>query len=202
MLKLYYHPLSTYSRRVRIALLEKRIPAELIEVDLFARAQFQADYLTRNPYGRVPTLEEDGLTLFESSAILEYLEARYPEPALLPSDRIGCALTAMHLKLCDLELAANAHKILLPKRFMPREKWKLDVMEKAKARIERHFSILEKQLEGRSYLIGNRFGLVEIAAIPFLEFLPLMEVSSPPAVTAWAQRLLGRPSARETRPER
>jgi len=202
MLKLYYHPLSTYSRRVRIALLEKNIPAELVEVDLFARAQFQPDYLARNPYGRVPTLEEDGLTLFESSAILEYLEARYPEPALLPPDRTGRALTAMHLKLCDLELAANAHKILLPKRFMPREKWKLDVMEKARTRIERHLSILEKRLEGQSYLIGDRFGLVEVAAIPFLEFLPLMEISPPAALASWAQRLLERPSARETRPER
>jgi len=202
MLKLYYHPVSTYSRRVRIALLEKRIPAELIEIDLFTRAQFGPDYLAKNPYGRVPTIEDDDLTLYESSAILEYLEARYPEPALLPPDRPGRALAAMHLKLCDLEFAAQAHKILLPKRFLPREKWRLDVMDRARTRIGKHLSILDKQLQRRSYVVGDRFSLVEISYIPFLHFLPLMETTPPPAVAAWARRLLERPSALETRPER
>ena len=74
MLRVYYHPLSTYSQRVRIALLEKNIPAELVEVDLQGRAQLRPEYLAKNPYGRVPAIEEDGWVLYESTAILEYLE--------------------------------------------------------------------------------------------------------------------------------
>ena len=59
-IKLHYHPLSTYSRRVRIALTEKQIPHELVVVDMAARRHREQPYLSLNPYGRVPTLEEDG----------------------------------------------------------------------------------------------------------------------------------------------
>jgi glutathione S-transferase len=77
-IKLHYHPLSTYSRRVRIAFAEKQIPHELIVVDMAARRHREQPYLSLNPYGRVPTLEEDGLVLFESTGILNYLEATQP----------------------------------------------------------------------------------------------------------------------------
>ena len=99
MLKLYYHPFSTFSQRVRIFLLEKQISAELIEVDLLSRAQHHPEYLRKNPYARVPAIEEDGLVLYESTAILEYLEATRPSPPLLPADVRLRAVVAMHLKL-------------------------------------------------------------------------------------------------------
>ena len=69
MLKLHYHPFSTFARRVRIALLEKDIPAELIEVDMVARAHRGPAYLALNPYGRVPTLEEDGFVVKVSDLV-------------------------------------------------------------------------------------------------------------------------------------
>ena len=71
MLKIHHHPFSTFSRRVRIALLEKKIPHELVEVDMAARKHRAPEYLALNPYGRVPTLEEDGFVLYESTAIPE-----------------------------------------------------------------------------------------------------------------------------------
>ena len=79
-IKLHYNPLSTFSRRVLIALAEKQIPHELVVVDMAARQHRQQPYLSLNPYGRVPTLEEDGFVLFESTAILNYLEAIRPAP--------------------------------------------------------------------------------------------------------------------------
>jgi glutathione S-transferase len=60
-LKLYYHPLSTFSRRVLIAFAEKQVPHELAVVDMAARRHREQPYLSLNPYGRVPTLEEDGV---------------------------------------------------------------------------------------------------------------------------------------------
>ena len=83
-IKLHYHPLSTYSRRVRIALAEKQIPHELVVVDMPARRHREEPYLSLNPYGRVPTLEEDGFVLYESTAILNYLETTRPSPPLAP----------------------------------------------------------------------------------------------------------------------
>jgi len=75
-IKLHYHPLSTFSRRVRVALAEKQIPHELVVVDMPARRHREEPYLSLNPYGRVPTLEEDGFVLYESTAILNYSKQR------------------------------------------------------------------------------------------------------------------------------
>ena len=202
MLRLYYSPLSTFSQRVRIALLEKGTPAELVEVDLPGRAQFQPEYLAKNPYGRVPAIDEDGWGLYESTAILEYLEATRPSPPLVPADARGRARVAMHMKLCDLELAGPARTILVPKRFLPRERWILEPMEKARGKIEKHLAILEPEIQGREFLAGERFTLADVCYAPFLQFLRLLDVTPGPAVQSWAARLVERPSVRETRPPR
>jgi glutathione S-transferase len=200
VLKLYSHPLSTYSRRVRIALLEKGLHAELVELDMAHGAHRQPDYLALNPYGRVPTLDDDGFVLYESTAILEYLEATHPTPALVPSDPRGRALVAMHVKLCDIQLARQTGIIIFPKRFLPRERWDETAMAQAKKEIEKQLAIVERQLAGREWMVGDRYSLVEVCYTPFVEFFPLMEVTPPPAVDAWARRMLDRPSARETTP--
>jgi glutathione S-transferase len=200
MLKLHYHPLSTYSRRVRIACLEKGIDIQLVELDMAKGAHRSPDYLRLNPYGRVPTLEEDGFVLYESTAILEYLEATHPEPPLVPADARGCALVAMHMKLCDIQLARQTGIIIFPKRFLPRERWDEAAMAQAKKEIEKHLGIVEQQLAGKEWMVGERYSLVEVCYTPFVEFFALMEITPPPAVAAWTARMLGRPSARETKP--
>ena len=199
-IKLHYHPFSTYSRRVRIALSEKQIPHELVVVDMVARKHREQPYLSLNPYGRVPTLEEDGFVLYESTSILNYLEATHPTPALVPADVRRRAQVDMHMKLCDLQLTRQAGTIVFPKRFLPKERWNLTAMADAKAEIEKHLAILEKHLAGKTYLVGENFSLADVAYAPFLEFLPLMEIAPPPAVAAWSERLLSRPSAKETQP--
>ena len=200
MLKIHHHPLSTFARRVRMALIEKSIPAELVEVDMPNRAHRSPAYLALNPYGRVPTLEEDGFVLFESTAILEYLEATHPTPPLVPADARGRALVAMHMKLCDLQLSRHTGTIIFPKRFLPRERWDEGAMALAKKEIEKHLEILETQLRGKTWLVAERYTLVEVCYTPFVEFFPLMEITPPPAVAAWTTRMLDRPSARETKP--
>lgn len=99
MLRLYHHPRSTFSRRVRILLLEKQVEHEPIEVEMAARAHRAMNYLALNPYGRVPTIDDNGVVLYESAAILQYLEATRPTPALVPADAAGRALVDMHLRL-------------------------------------------------------------------------------------------------------
>jgi glutathione S-transferase len=197
---LHYHPFSTFSRRVRIACIEKGIDAQLVEVDMVARAHRGPAYLALNPYGRVPTLEEDGFVLYESTAILEYLEATHPTPPLVPADVRGRALVAMHMKLCDIQLARQTGTIIFPKRFLPKERWDVAAMAQAKKEIEKHLEILETQVKGKQYLVGDRYSLVEVCYTPFVDFFPLMEITPPPAVAAWVARMLERPSAKETRP--
>jgi|SRR5579862_8603343 len=200
MLKLHYHPFSTFARRVRIAIQEKSIPAELVEVDMLARAHRAPVYLALNPYGRVPTLEDDGFILYESTAILEYLEATHPTPRLIPADVRGRALVSMHMKLCDIQMARQTGTIIFPKRFLPKDRWDEAAMTQGKKEIEKHLAIVDQQLAGHEYLVADRYSLVEVCYTPFVEFLPLMEITPPPNVAAWVQRMLARPSAQQTKP--
>ena len=202
MLKLHYHPISTYARRVRIALLEKKLEAELIEVDMMRGAHRKEPYLSLNPYGRVPTLVDDDLVLFESTAILEYLETKYPEPALVPADIQQRALVAMHMKLCDLHMSRAGGLIIFSKRFIPKERWRTEEMAKARQDVEKHFAILDRQLEGKTFLVAERYTLADICYVPFVGLLSLIEVAPPPHVAAWIDRILARPSSVATKQER
>jgi len=202
MLKLYHHPRSTYSRRVVMALAEKEIPYHEIVLDMGSRQHRAPDYLAINPYGRVPAIvEDDGFVLYESAAILRYLEESHPERPLLPGDVRQRALADMYLRLCDGQMARYVGIIIFPKRFLPRQRWDLDAMAAAKAEIEKHLAILERQLAGHDYLVADQFSLADLAYIPFLDFLPLMEIVPPPSVADWTERLLARPSAQASKPD-
>lgn len=202
MIRLHNHPFSTFGRRVKIALLEKNIPFEEVVVDLARRQQRTPEYLALNPYSRVPTLEDDGFVLYESSAILLYLEDEHPEPALIPAGNRGRAEVDMHLRLCDSQMAAPAGVIIFQKRFLPEAKWNLEAINKASADIAKHLAILDRQLDGVDFLVHDRYTLADIAYIPFLHFLPLMvdPATVPANVARWAAELLSRASSLETVP--
>jgi glutathione S-transferase len=201
-MKLYHFPASTFSRRVRIALLEKNISCELIEVNLPAGQQKESWFAALNPYMKVPALVDGELVLYESAAILAYLEAAHPKPPLVPDDVRGRARVDLHVRLCDAHLGRYAGAVLFPKRFLPEANWDRPAMEAARKEIDRHLVIIERELGERPYLVGDSFTLADVAYLPFLHFLAMMEVSAGPRVQAWAERILARPSARATVPAR
>jgi maleylpyruvate isomerase len=84
MMKLYGYFRSSAAFRVRIALNLKGLAFDTLVVNLSTGEHFSEEYRQVNPQGRVPTLVDGGVTLFQSPAILEYLEESYPDPALLP----------------------------------------------------------------------------------------------------------------------
>ena len=85
-MKLYNFFRSGTSHRLRIALNLKGLAYEYLPVDLRSEQHLKADYKALNPQGLVPTLLVDGQVLIQSPAIIEWLEERHPDPALLPSD--------------------------------------------------------------------------------------------------------------------
>ena len=94
MLKLYYTALSVNSRRVWVALQQKQIAFEPIELNL-GGDQFAPEFSAINPFHRIPVLIDGDLTVVESLAILDYLEAKYPTPALLPTEAKALAIVRM-----------------------------------------------------------------------------------------------------------
>jgi maleylacetoacetate isomerase len=103
---------SLASFRVRIALNLKNVPAEIVFVDIDANAHRADDYRRINPQMALPALvEDDGTVLFQSLAILEYLEEKHPEPPLLPADPLGRA----RVRALALMVACEGHPLLVPR---------------------------------------------------------------------------------------
>jgi maleylacetoacetate isomerase len=105
----FWRSIATY--RVRIALRLKGIDFEEIPVDLLAGEQFRSDYAALNPEHVVPTLIDGETRLFQSLAILEWLEERYPEPPLLPRDPDERA----YARALALVTIADTHPLTVPR---------------------------------------------------------------------------------------
>jgi glutathione S-transferase len=100
-----------------------------------------------------------------------------------------------------MQFARHAGTIIFPKRFLPEERWDKPAMDVARREIELHFAILTAQLGDSDYLVRNAFSLADIAYLPMLHFVPLMDLDLAPNLAAWRKRLLARPSALATIPD-
>lgn len=179
MITLYTAARCPYAARVRIVLAEKAVPYEAVEIDLDDRPSWL--YL-KNPSGKVPVLEEDELFLLpESRVIMEYLDERWPDPPLLPSDPAERA--AARLLIERFDKLADAYYSL--RRGEGR----------ALAWLERQLAELEAVLETQPFLTGRSYGLADIAYVPWLirsQASLGVELSAP--LAAWLERLLARPA--------
>jgi glutathione S-transferase len=180
MLTLYDAARCPYCARVRIVLAEKDIEYETIEIDLSDRPAWIYE---KNSTGRVPVVEEDAWVLPESAVIMEYLEERYPEPALLAADPADRALARLWIFRHD--------DFTKPYYALRRGD------EGAVAGFAEQLERLEAALVVRSWLGGGEYGLADIAYVPWvLRARDMLGVSFEPypAVTAWVDRLLEHPA--------
>ncbi len=183
MITLYDAPRCPYCARVRIVIAEKRIEFETIEIDLDDRPAWIYE---KNATGRVPVVEEDGWTLPESAVIMEYLEERYPEPALLAADPADRALARLRIFRHD--------DFTKPYYALRRG------ADGADALFAEQLDRLDAALEERPWLGGAEYGLADIAYVPWvLRARDRMGLSLDPypALSEWLTRLLDRPAVAE-----
>jgi glutathione S-transferase len=201
--RLHWHPFSLYPRRVRIVLREKRIACEEVIVDLPGGGLRTAAFGKLNPFRQVPVLEDDGLVLYESIAILEYLDERHPTPALMPaSDPVARARTRQ-LMLTSGDYLATPFKRWATRLFTPETAWDRDDQARAADEIAAHLDVLEEILDdGRDHLTGA-FSLADVCYAIFVCELETAELgrllARRPRVRAWVDRLNARESVRATR---
>jgi len=195
MIKLYHFPQSSNSRKVRIALIEKGLEFERLQIDLGKKEQKNPEYLKIHPFGQVPALDDEGFIVYDSTLINEYLEDEYPYPALLPKDSDGRARARMMEDLRDNYFNPAAGLINREMR-KPEGERNQQVIDAAKAEIAKCFERIEKELHGKEYLAGE-FSLADIAFMPNLDALERLNIAVDPKyknTLAWIARLKARPS--------
>lgn len=195
MIKLYTFPLSTNSRKVRLALLEKGLEFERINVDLAKREQKNPEYLKIHPFGQVPALDDEGFIVYDSTIINEYLEDEYPYPALMPEDSEGRARARLMEDLRDTRFNPPLVKLFYEMR-KPEAERDAKVLAAATAEINQCFERIEKELQGQEYLVGA-FSLADIAFMANFDLLERLQFPIDPkypVAAAWIARLKARPS--------
>jgi glutathione S-transferase len=169
MLKIYYARPSVYARPVWLALLEKQLPFELVTVDLSGK-QFEPDFLAVNPFGHIPVLTDGDFRVIESLAILDYLEARYPEPALLPTEPRALANVRMVQLVTFNELLPAVFKLLMADE---RSGQPSAEIEYAQLRARTTLGFLEDLLADSRYFAGDQLTLAEIVAGTIIHKMPI-----------------------------
>ena len=196
MIKLYTFPPSTNSRKVRIALLEKGLEFQRINVDLSKREQKNPEYLKIHPFGQIPALDDEGFIIYDSTVINEYLEDEYPYPPLMPKDSEGRARARLMEDFRDTHFNPYFVQLIQEMR-KPEGERDAQRIDNARAAITQALERIESELNGNEYLAGA-FSLADIAFMSNLELLDRfaipVDANKFPKTAAWIARLKARPS--------
>ena len=200
-MKLYSGPLSLFSSKVRIALDEKRLPYERIDVAFSRERGYEPklpDVLALNPKAQVPILIDGALAIYDSTIILEYLEDRYPEPRLYPKDPAERARCRQAEAASDEILFPNVWALIQEIFYKPeteRDAAKIRAARAAIAGIQRE---LDAKLADREFLCGD-FTVADIAYFVTNLIGTSLGASPDPSLihlNGWIGRMAARPSVR------
>lgn len=192
MLTFYYNPLSPNARRVWLTLLEKQIPFEPVVLKLDGD-QLQPEFLEINPFHHIPVLVDNGFRLVESLAILDYLETKYPQPALLPTQAQDLATVRMVQLLTANELFPQMVSLIY-------ESEDSQQFAQAKQQVDKVLNFLTELLSDRPYFGSQQLTLADIVAGTAIPLLPQLGVPLEiyPQLNAWCSRLMEREAWRKT----
>ncbi|AWJ88050.1 glutathione S-transferase (plasmid) [Azospirillum sp. TSH58] len=185
-MKLYHHPLSGHAHRARLFVSLLGLPHELVEVDLKAGAHKTPEFLALNPFGQVPVLEDDGVVVSDSNAILVYLAKKAGRTDWLPEDARSAAAVQRWLSVAAGEVAygpAAARLVtVFGASFNPDE-----VIGRAHTLLKR----LDSHLSGRDWLVGVQPTVADVAIYSYVARAPEgnVDLSGYPAVNAFLRRV-------------
>lgn len=198
---------SVYVRIVRLVLVEKAVPYELEEVEVFGPDGPPSDHLLRHPFGRIPAFEHDGFWLYETGAITRYVDEAFAGPALQPTDPAGRARMNQIISVLDCYAYRTLVWDLFVERVRAPAQGRAPDESKIAAALRRAETVLDALTElmaGRPHLAGPQLTLADLHAAPMFiyarlagEFAALLRRR--PALEAWLDRMIQRPSSAATR---
>jgi glutathione S-transferase len=204
-MKLYINPLSPNVRRVRLTAAQLGQKLEEITLD-FTKAEHKApEYLALNPNGAVPTLVDGDFVLTESRVIMQYLASKKPESGLLPRDeRARADVTrwqfwdASHF---SPQVGTLVYERLLKKMFGMGEP-NASKIEEALSNVRRFGAVLNRHLDGKTYVVGNALTLADLTLASTLMYANQAEVplAEFPNMGAWLGRMTEMEAWKKTAP--
>lgn len=202
---LYEHPLSPYAQKVKIALREKNLPFELVLPDgLGSGAGFSQDFAAASPRIEVPALIDGEARVFDSTIILEYIEDKWPSPALLPRAPAARARARMIEDAMDTHYEA-INWGLIEVRFMGRTTAELAAQlgARAAAQTAAWRRWLNSELGDAPWFGGAEFGWADLAVVPYINCSASFGLPPEPGspLAAWLTRVNARPAVAQTAQE-
>ncbi|MDP3978593.1 MAG: glutathione S-transferase [Pseudomonas sp.] len=185
-IKLYNFPRSGHAHRVELMLSLLQLPTELIFVDLAKGAHKQADYLALNPFGQVPVIDDQGVVLADSNAILVYLAQKYGNGRWLPSDPLGAAKVQRWLSVAAGPIAFGPARARLITVFAAPYN-----PEEVIAYAHTSLKVIDQELGATAYLAGSEPTIADIAAYSYIAHAPEGNVSLDDYanIRAWLARI-------------
>jgi len=194
-------PGSPFGRAVLAALEEKGARYRLAA--MAPSAAKSPEHLARHPFGRIPVLEHDGFSLYETQAILRYLDRVLPQPALTPADPRRAARMDQVMNINDWYLFQGVCNVIAFQRIIAPRLLGLTTdeaaIEAAIPRARTVFAELARLLGEQSYFAGDAVSLADLLVAPQLDFMaPTPEWSELGVINAnlaaWLKRMQARPS--------
>jgi len=208
-LTFYYGSGSPFAWRVWLALEFKRIPYEQKMLSFSAGDLRTPEYVAINPRRKIPAIVDDGFALYESQAIVEYLDERYPDgPPLFPGDVRRRALIRRMVQEADQYFAVAMGPLLDQILFGPKEKWDEAAIAEARTRFGKEFARWENIILG-DWLSGGDPCAADFTLYPHIALALRMEKKKPdvdirgligPKVGAWMRRVEALPILEKTVP--
>jgi len=200
MNRLFHMPLSPYCRKVRLSLAEKKIEVELVEEKYWEQ---DADFMRRNPAGKVPVLKLGDMTLAESAPICEYLEEAYPTPSLMPKDPkeryevrrlVSWFDDKFHNEVTSKLLYERINKKVMGQGYPDSSNIKAGAR-----RIKFHLDYMGWLLDHRRWLAGNQMTLADFAAaahLSALDYISDVDWNRNENLKDWYAKIKSRPAFR------
>jgi glutathione S-transferase len=184
-MKLYVHPLSGHAHRAHLFVSLTDIDADIVNVDLAGGEHKKPAFLALNPFGQIPVLEDNGVVITDSNAILVYL-AKTHAPEWLPEDGLGAAAVQRWLSVASGEIAYGPCAARLVTVFGA----KFDT-EEVIGRAHRILTLIDAQLADRKWIAAERPTIADVALYSYIARAPEGNVDRfrYGNITAWLKRI-------------
>ncbi len=204
MLRLHEHPLSPYAQKVKITLRAKQVPFELLRPQGLGSGLADDAFAKGNPRREVPFLVDGDLRIFDSTIMLEYIEEKWPSPALMPNAPARRAMIRMIEDVMDTHFEAVTWGLGEVKYFRRATGARAETIRaRAADQLAGRYRWLEEQLGDADWFTGDSFGRADLSVVPYVNAASGFGFPPPRggALAAWLGRVNAVPAVAETAAE-